>query len=109
MRSRAAGSSASPTPCARSHWTAIPSATICWCAPGSESGDVFTGLVQDLGTVHRVDQTRNGVRLSVTPPLAGELSGVDSVAVNGGCLTAVGLCGADLFGADVILETLRRA
>src|SRR3954453_11374722 len=109
MRSRAAGSTASPTPCARSHWTAIPSATICWCALGSESGDVFTGLVQDLGTVHRVDQTRDGVRLSVSSPLAGELSEGDSIAVNGLCLTAVGLCGGELFGADVMHETLRRS
>src|SRR3954469_5237737 len=70
---------------------------------------LFTGLVQDLGTVHRVDQTRDGVRLSVRSPPAAELSEGDSVAVNGVCLTAVGLCGGDLFGADVMQETLRRS
>src|SRR3954462_8387740 len=70
---------------------------------------LFTGLVQDLGTVHRVDQTRDGVRLSVSSPLAGELSEGDSIAVNGVCLTAVGLCGGGLFGADVMHETLRRS
>ena len=70
---------------------------------------MFTGLVQDLGTVHRVDQTSDGVRLSVRSPLARELSEGDSVAVNGVCLTAVGPCGGELFGADVMHETLRRS
>jgi len=70
---------------------------------------VFTGLVQGLGEVHRVDRTADGVRLSVRSPLAGELSEGDSVAVNGVCLTAVGMCGGELFGADVMQETLRRS
>jgi riboflavin synthase len=70
---------------------------------------VFTGLVQDLGEVHRVDRTPDGVRLSVRSPLAAELSEGDSVAVNGVCLTAVGMCGGELFGADVMHETLRRS
>jgi len=70
---------------------------------------VFTGLVQDLGTVDRVDQNAGGVRLSVRSPLAAELSEGDSIAVNGVCLTAVGMCGEELFGADVMHETLRRS
>jgi len=70
---------------------------------------MFTGLVQDLGTVHRVDETADGVRLSVKSPLAAELREGDSVAVNGVCLTAVGMCGGELFGADVMHETLRRS
>ena len=70
---------------------------------------MFTGLVQGLGEVHRVDRTGDGVRLSVRSPLASELSEGDSVAVNGVCLTAVGLCGGELFGADVMHETLRRS
>ena len=70
---------------------------------------MFTGLVQDLGVVHRVDQTSDGVRLSVKSRLASELREGDSVAVNGVCLTAVGLCGGELFGADVMHETLRRS
>src|SRR5213079_3030846 len=70
---------------------------------------MFTGLVEDLGVVHRVDQTADGVRLSVRSPLARELSEGDSVAVNGVCLTAVGMCGGELFGADVMDETLRRS
>jgi riboflavin synthase len=70
---------------------------------------VFTGLVQDLGEVTRVDETADGVRLAVRTPLARELSEGDSIAVNGVCLTAVGLGGGDLFGADVMRETLRRS
>jgi riboflavin synthase len=69
---------------------------------------VFTGLVVDLGHVARVDRTADGVRLTVESPLARELGEGDSVAVNGVCLTAVGICG-DRFGADVMHETLRRS
>jgi riboflavin synthase len=70
---------------------------------------VFTGLVEDLGTVTRVDQTSDGVRLAVRTKLASELAEGDSIAVNGVCLTAVGMCGGELFGADVMRETLRRS
>ena len=69
---------------------------------------MFTGLVADLGHVARVDSTAEGVRLTVESPLARELGEGDSVAVNGVCLTAVGICG-DRFGADVMHETLRRS
>jgi riboflavin synthase len=69
---------------------------------------VFTGLVADLGTVAEVNATTDGVRLAIHSPLAGELSDGDSVAVNGVCLTAVGVDG-DRFGADVMNETLRRS
>jgi riboflavin synthase len=70
---------------------------------------VFTGLVEDLGTVLSVDATREGVRVAISSPLAQELKEGDSVAVNGVCLTATGLCGGELFGADVMNETLRRS
>jgi riboflavin synthase len=69
---------------------------------------LFTGLVADLGTIAEVHSTTDGVRLAIESPLAGELCEGDSVAVNGVCLTAVGLCG-DRFGADVMHETLRRS
>jgi riboflavin synthase len=70
---------------------------------------VFTGLVQDLGKVAEVRETADGVRLAVESPLAGELKDGDSIAVNGVCLTAVGLCAGERFGADVMAETLRRS
>jgi riboflavin synthase len=69
---------------------------------------MFTGLVQDLGTVTSVDATAGGVRLAVSSRLAGELSLGDSVAVNGVCLTATRVA-EDAFAADVMHETLRRS
>jgi riboflavin synthase len=56
-----------------------------------------------------VHETTDGVRVAIESPLAGELSEGDSVAVNGVCLTAVGLCKGERFGADVMHETLRRS
>jgi riboflavin synthase len=70
---------------------------------------VFTGLVEDLGTVTSVEAADDGVRIAISSPLARELSEGDSVAVNGVCLTATGLSGGELFGADVMNETLRRS
>jgi riboflavin synthase len=69
---------------------------------------VFTGLVAGVGTVAAVDTTPDGVRLTLDTPLAQDLGEGDSIAVNGVCLTAVGICG-DRFGADVMRETLRRS
>jgi riboflavin synthase len=67
---------------------------------------VFTGLVQDLGTVTAVEVGDGGVRLSVATDL--ELAAGDSIAVNGVCLTAAGI-GDRSFSADVMHETLRRS
>jgi riboflavin synthase len=69
---------------------------------------VFTGLVEDLGTVVAVNRTGGGAALTVESRLARELGEGDSIAVNGVCLTATGICG-DRFGADVMHETLRRS
>lgn len=69
---------------------------------------MFTGLVHDLGTVAELHETADGVRLAVESRLAGELDEGDSIAVNGVCLTAVGMCAGERFGADVMRETLRR-
>jgi riboflavin synthase len=69
---------------------------------------LFTGLVADLGTVAEVRATSDGVRLAIASRWRASLREGDSVAVNGVCLTAVGLR-ADRFGADVMHETLRRS
>jgi len=69
---------------------------------------MFTGLVQGMGSVTAVEQTADGVRLTVATPLAAELGPGDSVAVNGVCLTAVDP-DAERFAADVMNETLRRS
>jgi riboflavin synthase len=67
---------------------------------------VFTGLVQDLGTVTAVDASDDGARLTVASGL--ELADGDSVAVNGVCLTATAVANGG-FKADVMNETLRRS
>ena len=69
---------------------------------------MFTGLVEDLGTVAALDATADGVRLTVGTRLAGDLAPGDSIAVNGVCLTAVDVA-PDAFTADVMQETLRRS
>jgi riboflavin synthase len=69
---------------------------------------MFTGLVEDLGIVAGVDATPEGVRLTLESRLARELGEGDSIAVNGVCLTAIGVRG-ERFGADVMHETLRRS
>jgi riboflavin synthase len=69
---------------------------------------MFTGLVQDLGSVRAVANEPAGSRLEVETSLASELSEGDSVAVNGVCLTAVSVADG-AFRADVMAETLRRS
>ena len=69
---------------------------------------MFTGLVQERGSVQAVERAEQGARLRIRTPLGAELAAGDSVAVNGVCLTAVE-AGADGFAADVIAETLRRS
>jgi riboflavin synthase len=69
---------------------------------------MFTGLVQDLGSVRAVENEPAGSRLEVETSLASELSEGDSVAVNGVCLTAVTVADG-AFRADVMAETLRRS
>ena len=69
---------------------------------------MFTGLVQDLGRIDAVQETADGVHLTVRTALAAELAQGDSVAVNGICLTVVEH-GGDAFAAQVMHETLRRS
>jgi riboflavin synthase len=69
---------------------------------------MFTGLVQDLGSVRAVENEPAGSRLEVETALASELNEGDSVAVNGVCLTAVSVA-VGAFRADVMAETLRRS
>jgi riboflavin synthase len=66
--------------------------------------DVFTGLIQELGTVAALEE---GV-LAVDAVLSRELAEGDSVAVNGVCLTATEVDDQGGFDADVMPETLRR-
>lgn len=69
---------------------------------------MFTGLVADLGSVSALDRDSDGATVSIRTPLASELSHGDSVAVNGVCLTAIGI-GEDGFQAQAMHETLTRS
>jgi riboflavin synthase len=68
---------------------------------------MFTGLIEDLGSVRAFEPSDEGARLRIATRLAAELAEGSSVAVNGVCLTAVRIDGEE-FAADVIGETLRR-
>ena len=52
---------------------------------------MFTGLIEDLGTVEAVERTDDGARLRIASRLSGELALGDSIAVNGCCLTATAI------------------
>lgn len=69
---------------------------------------MFTGIVEELGTVVRLDRRGADARLEVAGPtvVAGTRPG-DSIAVDGVCLTVVELSG-DTFAVDVMPETLDR-
>ena len=51
---------------------------------------MFTGLVQDIGSVESVEGGAEGARLRIATTLGPEIGLGDSVAVNGVCLTATG-------------------
>ena len=67
---------------------------------------MFTGLIADLGEVTGVAHSADGVVLTVSSALAGELAEGDSMAVNGVCLTATAVA-ERRFSAEVMNETLR--
>lgn len=68
---------------------------------------MFTGLVEDVGTVAKIDANGDGARLTIETTLAAQVKEGDSVAVSGVCLTATSVS-ANSFAADAINETLSR-
>ena len=53
---------------------------------------MFTGIIRDIGTVARVERADGLVRLTVSAPnTAARVTPLESVAVNGVCLTVVGV------------------
>ena len=67
---------------------------------------MFTGIVEELGTVAAIEEQGDALRLSISAAtvLEGTRPG-DSIAVNGCCLTVTDLTG-DTWSADVMAETL---
>ncbi|MGI8681811.1 MAG: riboflavin synthase [Mycobacteriales bacterium] len=70
---------------------------------------MFTGIVEELGKVAAVERLEQAARLTFTGPrVAADAVPGDSIAVNGVCLTVVGVA-AGVFAADVMAETLARS
>jgi riboflavin synthase len=68
---------------------------------------MFTGLVEELGTIEHAEPEADGRKLVVTAPLVGQgLAVGDSVSVNGCCQTVVEADGG-AFAVIAVPETLR--
>jgi riboflavin synthase len=69
---------------------------------------VFTGIVEELGTIVAVEGDGDGLQLQIEAPALAPLSHVgDSINVSGCCLTVVAVRGSTL-AFEVVPESLRR-
>jgi len=66
---------------------------------------MFTGLIEDVGTVSAVEAGGDGARLRISTRLGAEIAAGDSVAVGGVCLTAA-TADAEGFDVEAMNETL---
>ena len=70
---------------------------------------MFTGIVEELGEVVRLERNGDMALLTVRGPVvAADAARGDSIAINGVCLTVTDLAGGE-FSADVIGETLKHS
>ena len=69
---------------------------------------MFTGIVEELGRIVRLETGEDSARLTVeAPTVTQDVSLGDSVSVNGCCLTVTAVHGST-FTADLMAETLTR-
>jgi riboflavin synthase len=66
---------------------------------------LFTGLIEDLGTIETIERTDDGARLRISTRLTEEIAPGDSIAVNGCCLTATAIDG-ETFEIEAMNQTL---
>ncbi|HWL75987.1 riboflavin synthase [Microbacterium sp.] len=67
---------------------------------------MFTGIVEEIGSVTAVEPSGDGVRITVrAPKVVADAAHGDSISVSGVCLTVVDQ-GDDWFTADVMKQTL---
>lgn len=66
---------------------------------------MFTGLIEDVGSVEAVEAGGDGARLRIATRLAAEIATGDSVSVNGVCLTATA-ADASGFETEAMNQTL---
>jgi len=74
---------------------------------------MFTGIIRELGTVARVERSRGLLRLTIhAPKTASRIERLESVAVNGVCLSVVdvrqGTCAFEVIPETQRLSTLGR-
>ena len=70
---------------------------------------MFTGIIEEIGTVRRIEHGAKGARLTIQAKTVLEDTRIgDGIATNGVCLTVVSMTG-DSFSADVMAESLRRS
>lgn len=70
---------------------------------------MFTGIVEEMGTVRRIAHSAKGARLTIAANVVLQDTKIgDSIAVNGLCLTVTDQT-EDSFSADVMPESLRRS
>ena len=68
---------------------------------------MFTGIIEELGQIERVDLSTDAARLTIRGPLVVDGAGHgDSISVAGVCLTVVDRT-SETFTADVMAQTLR--
>ena len=69
---------------------------------------MFTGLIEEVGTVTGVGASKNGNQLTIAAPrIAKKIRRGDSLAVNGCCLTVSSRRGDELI-FDLLVETIAR-
>ena len=69
---------------------------------------MFTGIIQELGSVNGVKHVGGSVHITVkAPELSGELKVDDSVSVNGACQTVIQKRGS-MFTVEAVEETLSK-
>ena len=70
---------------------------------------MFTGIVEELGQVHKIDSKSTGMRFTISAKLVtDDLNIGDSMSINGVCLTVTHK-NNNLFSMDLVPETLEKS
>lgn len=86
---------------------AVPLPLLAKMANNKHACSVFTGIIEEVGHIARIEPLKGGRRLIVRAKFARALRPDQSVAVNGVCLTVVA-ADAQTFTVEVVEETLRK-
>lgn len=69
---------------------------------------MFTGLIEEIGKVKKIDSMKDGIRINISALLImDDIKIDDSIAVNGVCLTAVKI-DTNSFTVEAVGETLKK-